>query len=40
MIEIKNISQSYGEHQVLKQVNLTIQESQITALIGANGAGK
>lgn len=40
MIEIKNISQSYGDFQVLKDVSLTIQEHKITALIGANGAGK
>jgi len=40
MIEIKNISQSYGNFKVLKDVNLTIKENKITALIGANGAGK
>jgi iron complex transport system ATP-binding protein len=40
MIEIKNISQSYGDFNVLKNVNLVIQEHKITALIGANGAGK
>lgn len=40
MIEIKNISQSYGEFDVLKNVNLVIQDNKITALIGANGAGK
>lgn len=40
MIEIKNISQSYGKHQILKEVNLNIKEGKVTALIGANGAGK
>ncbi len=40
MIEIKNISQAYGDFKVLENVNLTIQENKITALIGANGAGK
>jgi len=40
MIEIKNISQAYGDFEVLSDVNLTIQEHKITALIGANGAGK
>ena len=40
MIEIKNISQSYGKKQVLYDVNLKIQENMITGLIGPNGAGK
>lgn len=40
MIEIKNVSQAYGEHAVLKNVTLKIKEGRITALIGANGAGK
>ena len=40
MIEIKNVSQAYGNHSVLKNVSLNIKERCITALIGANGAGK
>lgn len=40
MIEIKHISQAYGNHPVLKDVSLNIKEQRITALIGANGAGK
>lgn len=40
MIEIKNISQAYGDFKVLDRIDLKIQEHKITALIGANGAGK
>lgn len=40
MIEIKNISQAYGDFKVLDDVSLMIPEGKITALIGANGAGK
>lgn len=40
MIEIKNISQAYGQNKVLHDISFTIQENKITALIGANGAGK
>lgn len=40
MIEIRSVSQAYGDHSVLKNVNLKIKEGCITALIGANGAGK
>jgi iron complex transport system ATP-binding protein len=40
MIEIRNISQAYGDFKVLKDINLIIPDEKITALIGANGAGK
>lgn len=40
MIKIENINQSYGQKQVLFDVNLNIKENSITGLIGANGAGK
>lgn len=40
MIEVRNISQSYGKKQILHNVDFKIQENKITALIGANGAGK
>lgn len=40
MIEVKNIYQSYGKHEVLKDVSIKIKDNEITALIGPNGAGK
>lgn len=40
MIEVKNISQSYGKKQILFDVDFKIKDNKITALIGANGAGK
>lgn len=40
MIEVKNIYQSYGKKEVLKDVSLKIKDGHITALIGPNGAGK
>ena len=40
MIEIKNLTQAYGDFEVLKDVSLNIPDEQITALIGSNGAGK
>ena len=40
MIEIRGISKSFKEHQVLKDINLTIHDKQILGLIGINGAGK
>lgn len=40
MIIAENISKSYGTLQVLKNVSLTINKSEIVSIIGASGAGK
>ena len=40
MIEIRNLSKSYGTRQVLKGVSLTLAPGEIVLLLGANGAGK
>ncbi|KZL17245.1 iron ABC transporter ATP-binding protein [Pseudovibrio sp. WM33] len=40
MIEINDVSHSYGKSKILQNISLSIKESGITALIGPNGAGK
>lgn len=40
MIEVKNITKSFGALQVLKGINLTIEKGEIVAIMGASGAGK
>lgn len=40
LVEMKNISKSFGENLVLKDVSLTIEGGEIHALMGENGAGK
>lgn len=40
MIELKQVSKSFGSKKVLKQLNLTIPTGSIFGLIGPNGAGK
>lgn len=40
MIEIHNLSKSYGEIQALQSANLEIQKGEIVGLLGPNGAGK
>jgi len=40
MIEIRNITKSFGQLQVLKGVNLTIGEHEIVSIVGPSGAGK
>lgn len=40
MIEVRNVTKTYGGKAVVDDVSLTIGKGQITSLIGANGAGK
>lgn len=40
IITAKNLSLWYGENQALKNINITIPEKSITALIGPSGCGK
>lgn len=40
MIEIKNLSKSFGEVEVIKNVSLNIEEGRIYGIIGHSGAGK
>ncbi|MFC3194900.1 ATP-binding cassette domain-containing protein [Marinicella sediminis] len=40
MIHVDQISKSFGEVQAVKNVSLTAEDGKITALLGANGAGK
>ncbi|MFT9818243.1 amino acid ABC transporter ATP-binding protein [Lysinibacillus sp. NPDC056185] len=40
MIKIKNLQKSFGDLQVLKNITLDIQSSQVVVLIGASGSGK
>ena len=40
MLEIKNLSCGYGELKVLFDLNLSVNENEVIALVGSNGAGK
>ncbi len=40
MIEVKNINKSFGRLQVLKDVSLKINTSEIVSIVGQSGAGK
>jgi phosphate transport system ATP-binding protein len=39
-ISIQNLNVSYGKHRVLHNINLTIPDGQIIAIIGPSGCGK
>lgn len=40
MIEVKNLNHSFGEKQVLENINITLPERTVMGLVGINGAGK
>ena len=40
IIQSENLNLWYGDHQALKDINLSIEEHRITALIGPSGCGK
>ena len=40
LLELKNVSKSYGPKKVLKNINLSIEEGKIVGLLGPNGSGK
>lgn len=40
MIEINNLSKSFGNLQVLKGIDLKVNEQEVVVLIGASGSGK
>src|SRR6266850_8185186 len=39
-IEIRNVSKSFGSFQVLKNIELTVPDGELLALLGPSGSGK
>lgn len=40
VLEVRGVTKSYGDRQVLAGIDLAVQEHQAVALIGASGSGK
>lgn len=40
MLKIRNLSKSFGTNQVLKNLNLDIQQGEVVSIIGPSGSGK
>lgn len=40
ILELKGVSKSFGSHQVLKDIDIDLEENQIVGLLGPSGSGK
>lgn len=40
MLEVRNVSVSYGERTVLRDISFELAPGEVIVLLGANGAGK
>ena len=40
MLEVRNLSVSYGQHRALDDVSVKVDKGEIVVILGANGAGK
>ena len=40
LLQVKDLQKSYGEKQILKSINLTIEKGSVTVILGASGCGK
>jgi len=40
MVQMRGMSKSFGHHAVLRDINLTVERSEVVCLIGPSGSGK
>ena len=40
ILEIKHLGKSFGTHEVLKDIDFTVNKGDVTSIIGASGSGK
>jgi Fe-S cluster assembly ATP-binding protein len=40
MLDVKNLSVSIGDREILKDLNLTVADGEVAAIMGPNGSGK
>lgn len=40
IIEVKHLSKQFGDNQVLKDINFTVNEGEVVTIIGSSGSGK
>ena len=39
-LEIKNLSYSFGDNHILKDINIYVKENEVVAIVGSSGVGK
>lgn len=40
LIEVRNLAKSFGDHEVLKDINLDVHKGEVISIIGPSGCGK
>lgn len=40
VIEIKHLNKSFGDHEVLKDINFSVKKGEVVCIIGSSGSGK
>ena len=40
ILEIKHLGKSFGSHEVLKDIDFTVNKGDVISIIGASGSGK
>jgi len=40
LLEIRHLSKAFGSHQVLRDINFSVQPGDVTCILGASGSGK
>ena len=40
MLDVRNLSKSFGELKVLRDINFTVEKGEVVAVIGPSGSGK
>ena len=40
ILQVRHLSKSFGDHQVLKDIDFTVNKGDVTSILGASGSGK
>ena len=40
ILQVRHLSKSFGDHEVLKDIDFTVNKGDVTAILGASGSGK
>ena len=40
ILQVKHLGKSFGTHEVLKDIDFTVNKGDVTSIIGASGSGK